>query len=52
MPPLTITTPIFLPLVATCGLGPVHFRVILMRILGIGLRRPPDGILRSNPEQK
>ena len=42
-PLIIITTPIFLPVVTAFGVDPVHFGVILILNLGIGLNTPPLG---------
>ncbi|WP_191059968.1 TRAP transporter large permease [Geminicoccus harenae] len=42
-PLIIITTPIFLPLVKSFGIDPVHFGVILILNAGIGLNTPPVG---------
>ena len=42
-PLIIITTPIFLPMVKTFGVDPVHFGVIMILNLGIGLNTPPLG---------
>ncbi len=42
-PLIIITTPIFLPLAMEYGVDPVHFGIILMLALGIGLVTPPVG---------
>ncbi|WP_445682231.1 TRAP transporter large permease [Radicibacter daui] len=42
-PLIIITTPIFLPVVQAYGIDPVHFGVILILNLGIGLCTPPVG---------
>lgn len=42
-PLIIITTPIFLPVVKAYGMDPVHFGVILILNLGIGLCTPPVG---------
>lgn len=42
-PLIVITTPIFLPIVSSFGIDPVHFGVIMMLNLGIGLVTPPVG---------
>jgi tripartite ATP-independent transporter DctM subunit len=42
-PLIVITTPIFLPVVAAFGVDPVHFGVIMILNLGIGLNTPPLG---------
>ncbi|MCB8839318.1 TRAP transporter large permease [Aurantimonas sp. VKM B-3413] len=42
-PLIIITTPIFLPVVKAFGMDPVHFGVILVLNLGIGLCTPPVG---------
>ena len=42
-PMLLICTPIFLPVIATFGIDPVHFGMIMILNLGIGLLTPPVG---------
>lgn len=42
-PLIIITTPIFLPMVTAFGVDPVHFGVIMILNLGIGLNTPPLG---------
>jgi len=42
-PLIIITTPIFLPMVSAFGVDPVHFGVIMILNLGIGLNTPPLG---------
>ncbi|MBD8891124.1 TRAP transporter large permease [Roseibium litorale] len=42
-PLIVITTPIFLPVAAAFGIDPIHFGVILVLNLGIGLCTPPVG---------
>ncbi|WP_336987082.1 TRAP transporter large permease [Altererythrobacter aquiaggeris] len=42
-PLIVITTPIFLPVAMTSGVDPVHFGIVLMLNLGIGLVTPPVG---------
>ena len=42
-PLIVITTPIFLPVVAAAGVDPIHFGIIMMINLGIGLVTPPVG---------
>jgi tripartite ATP-independent transporter DctM subunit len=42
-PLIIITTPIFLPMVSSFGVDPVHFGVIMILNLGIGLNTPPLG---------
>ena len=42
-PLIIITTPIFLPVVQAYGMDPVHFGVVLVLNLGIGLCTPPVG---------
>ena len=42
-PLIVITTPIFLPVAVATGIDPVHFGIILMLNLGIGLVTPPVG---------
>lgn len=42
-PTIIIVTPIFLPVAQAFGIDPVHFGVILILNLGIGLNTPPVG---------
>jgi tripartite ATP-independent transporter DctM subunit len=42
-PMLLICTPIFLPAIKTFGIDPVHFGMIMILNLGIGLLTPPVG---------
>jgi tripartite ATP-independent transporter DctM subunit len=42
-PMLLICTPIFLPVIQTFGIDPVHFGIIMILNLGIGLLTPPVG---------
>jgi tripartite ATP-independent transporter DctM subunit len=42
-PMLLICTPIFLPVIAKLGIDPVHFGMIMIVNLGIGLITPPVG---------
>jgi len=42
-PMLLICTPIFLPIIAKFGIDPVHFGIIMIFNLGIGLITPPVG---------
>lgn len=42
-PLILITTPILLPVMIAIGVDPVHFGIILMLNLGIGLYTPPVG---------
>jgi len=42
-PLLLICTPILLPVIKTIGVDPVHFGVVMMLNLGIGLVTPPVG---------
>jgi len=42
-PMLLICTPIFLPVIATFAIDPVHFGMIMILNLGIGLLTPPVG---------
>ena len=42
-PLIVITTPIFLPVAMANGVDPVHFGIIMMINLGIGLVTPPVG---------
>jgi tripartite ATP-independent transporter DctM subunit len=42
-PLIAITTPIFLPVATAVGVDPVHFGIIMVLNLGIGLCTPPVG---------
>lgn len=42
-PMLLICTPIFMPVISTFGIDPVHFGIIMILNLGIGLLTPPVG---------
>lgn len=42
-PLILITTPIFLPIVTKIGVDPIHFGIIMLMNLGIGLCTPPVG---------
>jgi len=42
-PLIIIVTPIFLPVMQAIGVDPVHFGIIMMLALGIGLITPPVG---------
>ncbi|MEM8814410.1 MAG: TRAP transporter large permease [Pseudomonadota bacterium] len=42
-PLIVITTPIFLPVAMEAGVDPVHFGIVMMLNLGIGLVTPPVG---------
>ena len=42
-PMLLICTPVFLPVIAKYGIDPVHFGIIMIFNLGIGLLTPPVG---------
>tara|TARA_B100000745_G_scaffold271962_1_gene199638 strand:- start:320 stop:766 length:447 start_codon:yes stop_codon:yes gene_type:complete len=42
-PLIIITTPILLPVVMEVGVDPVHFGIVMMLNLGIGLVTPPVG---------
>ena len=42
-PLIIITTPIFLPVAMSLGVDPVHFGIIMLLNLGIGLVTPPVG---------
>lgn len=42
-PLILITTPIFLPIVTRIGISPIHFGIIMLMNLGIGLCTPPVG---------
>jgi C4-dicarboxylate transporter DctM subunit len=43
-PAVIIFTPILLPIAQACGLDPIHFGVIMVVNLGIGLFTPPVGV--------
>lgn len=45
-PTIVITTPIFLPVAVSYGVDPVHFGVIMVLNLGIGLNTPPVGAVQ------
>jgi TRAP-type C4-dicarboxylate transport system permease large subunit len=45
-PTIIIATPIFLPVAAHYGIDPVHFGVIIILNLGIGLNTPPVGTVQ------
>lgn len=45
-PTIIIATPIFLPVAMHFGIDPVHFGVILILNLGIGLNTPPVGAVQ------
>jgi len=45
-PMIIITTPIFLPVVSAYGIDPVHFGVVMILNLGIGLNTPPVGAVQ------
>ena len=45
-PMIIITTPIFLPVAVAYGIDPVHFGVIMILNLGIGLNTPPVGAVQ------
>jgi tripartite ATP-independent transporter DctM subunit len=42
-PMLLICTPVFLPVIAKYGIDPVHFGIVMIFNLGIGLLTPPVG---------
>jgi tripartite ATP-independent transporter DctM subunit len=42
-PLILITTPIFLPIVTRLGINPIHFGIIMLMNLGVGLCTPPVG---------
>jgi tripartite ATP-independent transporter DctM subunit len=44
-PSILICTPILLPVVTSLGVDPVHFGMIMMLNLGIGLCHPPVGAI-------
>jgi TRAP-type C4-dicarboxylate transport system permease large subunit len=41
---ILIATPIFLPIVTSLGVDPIHFGIIMMLTLGLGLVTPPVGV--------
>jgi TRAP-type C4-dicarboxylate transport system permease large subunit len=41
---ILIATPIFLPIAASIGMDPIHFGIIMMLTLGLGLITPPVGV--------
>jgi C4-dicarboxylate transporter DctM subunit len=43
-PAVIIFTPILLPIAVACGMDPVHFGVVMVVNLGIGLFTPPVGV--------
>jgi tripartite ATP-independent transporter DctM subunit len=45
-PTIIIVTPIFLPVAQAYGVDPVHFGVIMILNLGIGLNTPPVGAVQ------
>jgi tripartite ATP-independent transporter DctM subunit len=45
-PMIIIATPIFLPVAQAYGIDPVHFGVIMILNLGIGLNTPPVGAVQ------
>ncbi len=45
-PTIIIATPIFLPIAQAFGVDPVHFGVIMILNLGIGLNTPPVGAVQ------
>ena len=45
-PTIIIATPIFLPVAVAYGIDPVHFGVIMILNLGIGLNTPPVGAVQ------
>ena len=51
-PMLLICTPIFLPVIKTFGIDPVHFGIIMILNLGIGLLTPPVGRSGSAAHRK
>ena len=44
LPAMAILAPLFLPLVANAGIHPVHFGIIGIMVLGLGLITPPYGL--------
>lgn len=42
-PIILIATPVLLPIAQTVGVHPIHFGIIMMLNLGIGLTTPPVG---------
>jgi TRAP-type C4-dicarboxylate transport system permease large subunit len=45
-PMIIISTPIFLPVALAYGVDPVHFGVIMILNLGLGLNTPPVGAVQ------
>jgi len=45
IPAITILTPVLLPVAVTLGIDPVHFGIILILNLMIGLLTPPVGMV-------
>ena len=43
-PAIIIFTPILLPIAVACGIDPIHFGIIMVINLGIGLFTPPVGV--------
>ena len=43
MAPIIIVTPILMPVLAAIGVSPIHFGIILMLNLSVGLCTPPVG---------
>ncbi|MFD1780837.1 TRAP transporter large permease [Fredinandcohnia salidurans] len=41
---ILIATPIFLPIATSIGVDPIHFGIIMMLTLGLGLVTPPVGV--------
>ncbi|WP_249870555.1 TRAP transporter large permease [Oceanobacillus saliphilus] len=41
---ILIATPIFLPIAASIGFDPIHFGIIMMLTLGLGIVTPPVGL--------
>ena len=44
LPAMAILAPLFLPLVANAGIHPVHFGIVGIMVLGLGLITPPYGL--------
>ena len=42
-PAILIATPVLLPVAQSVGINPIHFGIIMMLNLGIGLTTPPVG---------
>jgi TRAP-type C4-dicarboxylate transport system permease large subunit len=45
IPIMILTVPIFMPIVETVGIDPIHFGVVMVLVLMIGLITPPVGMI-------